>query len=118
MVGIIDSMTPEEKRNPKVIEVGRRQRIAQGAGVEPKAVGELVKQFDQMKPILTGMAGKGVGDRMAMMQDLQKNMMDPSRRMPKTKKSTGKRLTAKERAKMQKQRQKLLKEKRKKKRGK
>lgn len=118
MVGIIDSMTPEEKRNPKVIEVSRRQRIAHGAGVEPKAVGELVKQFDQMKPILTGMAGKGVGDRMAMMQDLQKNMMDPSRRMPKTKKSTGKRLTAKERAKMQKQRQKLLKEKRKKKRGK
>ena len=118
MVGIIDSMTPEEKRNPKVIEVSRRQRIAQGAGVEPKAVGELVKQFDQMKPILTGMAGKGVGDRMAMMQDLQKNMMDPSRRMPKTKKSTGKRLTAKERAKMKKQRDKLLKEKRKKKRNK
>ena len=118
MVGIIDSMTPEEKRNPKVIEVSRRQRIAQGAGVEPKAVGELVKQFDQMKPILTGMAGKGVGDRMAMMQDLQKNMLDPSRRMPKTKKSTGKRLTAKERAKMKKQRDKLLKEKRKKKRQK
>ena len=117
MVGIIDSMTPEEKRNPKVIEVSRRQRIAQGAGVEPKAVGELVKQFDQMKPILTGMAGKGVGDRMAMMQDLQQNMLDPSRRMPKTKKSTGKRLTAKERAKMKKQRDKLLKEKRKSKRN-
>ena len=118
MVGIIDSMTPEEKRNPKVIEVSRRQRIAQGAGVEPKAVGELVKQFDQMKPILTGMAGKGIGDRMSMMQDLQQNMLDPSRRMPKTKKSTGKRLTAKERAKMKKQRDKLLKEKRKKKRNK
>ena len=116
MVGIIDSMTPEEKRNPKVIEVSRRQRIAVGAGVEPKAVGELVKQFDQMKPILTGMAGKGAGDRMAMMKDLQNNMMDPSRRKPKTKKSTGKRLTAKERAKMKKQRDKLLKEKRKKKR--
>ena len=64
MVGIIDSMTPAERRNPKVIEVGRRKRIAQGAGVEPKAVNELVKQFDTMKPILTGMAGKGMGDRM------------------------------------------------------
>ena len=118
MVGIIDSMTPEERRNPKVIQVGRRQRIAQGAGVEPKAVNELVKQYDMMKPILTGMAGKGAGDRMQMMQDLQKNMMDPTSRMPKTKKSTGKRLTAKERAKMKKQRDKMLKEKRRKKRDK
>ena len=117
MVGIIDSMTPEERRNPKVIEVSRRQRIAQGAGVEPKAVNELVKQFDTMKPILTEMAGKGVGDRMQMMQDLQQTMMDPSKRMPKTKKSTGKRLTAKERAKNKKQREKMLKEKRKKKKG-
>ena len=118
MVGIIDSMTPEEKRNPKVIEVSRRQRIAKGAGVEPKAVNELVKQFDTMKPILTGMAGKGMGDRMQMMQDLQQNMMDPSKRMPKTKKSTGKRLTAKEQAKRKKQRAKMMKEKRKKKKGK
>ena len=118
MVGIIDSMTPEERRNPKVIEVSRRQRIARGAGVEPKAVGEVVKQFDTMKPILTGMAGKGMGDRMQMMQDLQKNMMDPGKRMPKSKKSTGKRLTAKERAKMKKQRDKLLKEKRMKKKSK
>ena len=118
MVGIIDSMTPEERKNPKVIQVGRRQRIAKGAGVEPKAVNELVKQFDQMKPILTGMAGKGVGDRMQMMQDLQQNMMDPAKRMPKTKKSTGKRLSAKEQAKRKKQRAKLLKEKRRKKKDK
>lgn len=117
MVGIIDAMTPAERRNPKLIEVSRRQRIAQGAGVVPKAVGELVKQFDQMKPILTGMAGKGMGDRLQMMQDLQKNMMDPSKRMPKTKKSTGKRLTSKERAKMKKMRDKALKEKRRKNRG-
>ncbi|MEM9410657.1 MAG: signal recognition particle protein [Planctomycetota bacterium] len=118
MVGIIDSMTPEERRNPKVIEVSRRQRIAQGAGVEPKAVNELVKQFDTMKPILTGMAGKGMGDRMQMMQDLQQTMMDPGKKLAKTKKSTGKRLTAKERAKMKKNRDKLLREKRRKKRDK
>ena len=118
MVGIIDSMTPRERRDPSVIQVSRRQRIANGAGVQPKAVNELVKQFDQMKPILTGMAGKGMGDRMQMMQDLQQNMMDPSKRMPKTKKSTGKRLSAKEQAKRKKQRDKLLKEKRRKKRDK
>ena len=113
MVAIIDSMTPEERRNPKVIEVSRRQRIANGAGVQPQQVNELIKQFDMMKPMLTGMAGKGMGDRMQMMQDLQQKMLDPGSRMPKTKKSTGKRLTAKERAKMKKQRDKLLKQKRK-----
>ncbi len=117
MVGIIDSMTPEERRNPKIIEVSRRQRIARGSGVEPKQVNELVKQYDMMKPMLTGMAGKGVGDRMQMMQELQQQMMDPGKKGPKTKKSTGKRLTAKQRAKLKKEREKLLRQKKRKARG-
>lgn len=112
MVGIIDSMTPVERQDPKVIEVSRRQRIAQGAGVKPQQVNELIKQYDTMKPMLTGMAGKGMGDRMQMMQDLQQKMLDPASRMPKTKKSTGKRLSPKQRAKEKKRRDKLLKQKR------
>ena len=112
MVGIIDSMTPVERQDPKVIEVSRRQRIAQGAGVKPQQVNELIKQYDTMKPLLTGMAGKGMGDRMQMMQDLQQKMLDPTSRMPKTKKSTGKRLSPKQRAKEKKRRDKLLKQKR------
>lgn len=109
---IIDSMTPDERRNPKVIEVSRRQRIAQGAGVQPKQVNELVKQFEMMKPMLTGMSGKGVGDRMKMMKDMQDQMLDPGRGVPKAKKGTGKRLTNKERNKLKKQREKILKQKR------
>ena len=113
MCGIIDSMTPSERTDPDIIEPRRRQRIAEGAGVQPKAVNELVKQFNQMKPILTGMAGGSVNDRKAMMDQLQDKMMNPAGKMPKTKKSTGKRLTPKERAKMKKQRDKMLKNKRK-----
>ena len=117
MVGIIDSMTPTERKDPKSIDVSRKNRIAAGAGAQPKQVNELIKQFDMMKPMLTGMAGaNGNKGRMEMMRELQQTMMDPSRTGPKTKKSTGRRLTAKERAKMKKQRDKLLKEKRKKKR--
>ena len=112
MVGIIDSMTPTERQNPKLIEVGRRQRIAKGAGVQPQQVSELIKQYDTMKPLLTGMAGKGAGDRMQMMKDLQQKMLDPTSRMPKTKKSTGKRLSPKQRAKEKKRRDKMLKQKR------
>ncbi len=108
MVGIIDSMTPVERRNPKIIDPSRRQRIAVGSGVQPKQVSELIKQYDTMKPMLTGMAGMGVGDRMKQMQDLQSQMMDPSRGMPKTKKHTGKRLTPKEKKQQAKEREKRL----------
>lgn len=118
MVAIIDSMTPDERKNPKIIDVSRRQRIATGAGAQPKQVNELIKQYDMMKPLLTGMAGGGIGDKMKMMQDLQEKMLDPGKRMPKTKKSTGKRLTPKERAKERKRREKLLKQKRREKRQK
>ncbi|MFN9881676.1 MAG: signal recognition particle protein, partial [Planctomycetota bacterium] len=57
LCGIVDSMTPVERRNPRVIDVSRRQRIASGAGVQPRQVNELIKQYEMMKPMLTGMAG-------------------------------------------------------------
>jgi signal recognition particle subunit SRP54 len=107
MVGMIDSMTPEERRNPKVIQVARRQRIAAGSGVQPKQVNELIKQYDMMKPMLTG-GMMGAGDRVQKMQEMQQQLMDPSRGMPKTKQSTGKRLSPKEKKKLAKERDKRL----------
>ena len=115
MCGIIDSMTEAERTDPSIIEPQRRQRIAKGAGVQPKAVSELVKQFNTMKPMLTGMASGNMSEKMAQIEDLKKKMMDPSARLQKQKKGTGKRLTAKERAKLQKERKKLLKNRKKKK---
>ena len=108
MVGMIDSMTPQERKNPKVIDISRRKRIAAGSGVQAKQVNELIKQYDTMKPMLTGMAGMDAGDRMKQMQDMQSQMMDPGRGAPKTKKSTGKRLSPKEKKKQQKEREKRL----------
>ena len=75
MLGIIDSMTPHERRNPKMIDPSRRHRIARGAGVQPHEVNELVKQFDMMAPMMKAMAGKGMGQRMQAMQELQKSGM-------------------------------------------
>src|SRR4051812_40984264 len=46
--GIIDSMTPAERRDPHLIDIPRRRRIAAGAGVDPSDVSGLVKQFDGM----------------------------------------------------------------------
>lgn len=103
MIGIINSMTQEERRNPKIIEPSRRQRIANGSGVQSQEVNQLVKQFETMKPVMEGMAGKGVGDRMKMVNELQNGgLLDPSSHGPRTKKGTGKRLSSKQRLKNQK----------------
>lgn len=106
--GVIDSMTPEERRNPKrVIDQSRRRRIAAGAGVEPHKVNELVKQFDAISDIMQRMSNMGMRDRMRAMQDLGKGgMLDPAGRLARQKKGTGKRLSPKERAKAKKLRDK------------
>ncbi|MEO2069070.1 MAG: signal recognition particle protein [Desulfurobacteriaceae bacterium] len=46
---IINSMTPEERRNHAIINASRKRRIARGSGTSVKEVEELLKQFAQMK---------------------------------------------------------------------
>jgi signal recognition particle subunit SRP54 len=53
---IILSMTPQERRNPGVINGSRRKRIANGSGTKVQNVNQLVKQFDQMKVMMKAMA--------------------------------------------------------------
>jgi signal recognition particle subunit SRP54 len=65
-----------------------------------------------MTPIMQMMASGGIKDRMQMMRQLQSGGLDPSMSGIKTKQSTGKRLTPKEREKMQRDREKLLRKKR------
>jgi len=114
MLGIIDSMTPRERRNPKVIDPSRRNRIAQGAGVQAQDVNALLKQFDMMAPVMKAMAGKGMGQRMQALQELQRSgMFNPGARMSKVKGDTGKRLTSQEKADLRRKREKELKKKKK-----
>ena len=106
LFGIIDSMTPDERRNPsRIIDQSRRRRIAAGAGVPPAEVSDLVKQFDGMAAMMKGMAGLGLRDRMREVQKLQAGLMNPAR-LARPKGDTGKRLTADERRKLKKQREK------------
>ncbi len=58
---IIDSMTPEERRRPVLIDGSRRKRIARGSGVSVEAVNRLLRQFAQMRKMLKtvrGIAGR------------------------------------------------------------
>jgi signal recognition particle subunit SRP54 len=105
--GIIDSMTPDERRNPsRIIDQSRRRRIAGGAGVAPHEVNEIVKQFDAMADIMKKMSGLGMRGRMKAVQELaQSGALNPGAKLSKQKKGTGKRLSPKERAKLKKQRE-------------
>jgi signal recognition particle subunit SRP54 len=62
---IISSMTPEERKDPEVINGSRRKRIAQGSGTSIQEVNRLLKQFRQtkkmMKQLNSGKMKKGGG---------------------------------------------------------
>lgn len=54
---IIQSMTPEEKKNPEIINASRRKRIAKGSGRPVQEVNRLLKQFEEMKKMMKQMSG-------------------------------------------------------------
>ena len=56
---IILSMTPQERRNPNILNARRRLRIAKGSGTEVRDVNSLIKQFEQMRKIMKMMKGGG-----------------------------------------------------------
>ena len=58
MEAMIYSMTPEERRNPDILNPSRKHRIAKGAGVDISEVNRMVKQFGEMKKMMK-MMGKG-----------------------------------------------------------
>jgi signal recognition particle subunit SRP54 len=63
---IILSMTPQERSNPSLLNISRKNRIARGAGVDVAEVNRLVKQFEQSKKMMKqmpGLAGGKAGKR-------------------------------------------------------
>ena len=54
---MILSMTPQERANPAILNVSRKQRIARGSGVDISEVNRLMKQFEQTKKMMKQMPG-------------------------------------------------------------
>jgi signal recognition particle subunit SRP54 len=54
---IILSMTPQERKNPKIINGSRRARIARGSGRPVSEINRLLKQFQEMQKFMKGMKG-------------------------------------------------------------
>jgi signal recognition particle subunit SRP54 len=59
-MGIIDSMTPRERRRPEMIDSSRKRRIASGSGVPLPEVNRLLKQFDHMQKTMKKMMKGGM----------------------------------------------------------
>jgi signal recognition particle subunit SRP54 len=109
--GMIDSMTAEERKNPDVIDMSRRRRIAAGSGTEPHDIKQFLNQFTQVRVIMRQIANMSMFDRLKMLMGMGKSgMLDPGGMLPKQKIGTGHRKTPKERAE---ERKKLRKKKRK-----
>lgn len=62
---IILSMTPAERRNPRIIDGARRRRISQGSGTSPAEVNQLLNQFWQAQKMMRRFA-RGGGKRKLM----------------------------------------------------
>jgi signal recognition particle subunit SRP54 len=58
---IIQSMTPAERENPKIIDGSRRARIAKGSGVQVSDVNQLVDRFFEARKMMMSMAKGGGG---------------------------------------------------------
>ncbi|MBQ6695243.1 MAG: signal recognition particle protein [Lachnospiraceae bacterium] len=59
MEAIVLSMTPEERRNPKLLNPKRKHRIAKGAGVDISVVNRFIKQFEQSQKLMKQFSGGG-----------------------------------------------------------
>jgi signal recognition particle subunit SRP54 len=67
MEGIINSMTPLERRKPDLLKAKRKFRVAQGAGVQVQEVNRLLNQFEQMRDMMKKMKGGGLMKMMKRM---------------------------------------------------
>ena len=67
MEGIINSMTPLERRKPELLKASRKRRIAAGAGVHVQEVNRLLNQFEQMQGMMKKMKGGGLMKMMKRM---------------------------------------------------
>lgn len=53
----INSMTPEERDNPEIINTSRKRRLAAGSGLPIHEVNLIISQFEQMRKMMKGLSG-------------------------------------------------------------
>lgn len=72
--GVINSMTPLERRKPDLLKASRKRRIAAGAGVSVQEVNRILTQFEQMQKMMKMMKGGGMAKMMRSMKGMMPGM--------------------------------------------
>ena len=72
--GIINAMTPAERRKPELLKASRKRRIAAGAGVQVQEVNRLLAQFEQMQKMMKMMRSGSLGKMMRNMKGMLPGM--------------------------------------------
>jgi signal recognition particle subunit SRP54 len=72
--GIINAMTPLERRKPELLKASRKRRIAAGAGVQVQEVNRLLAQFEQMQKMMKMMRGGNLGKMLRGMKGMVPRM--------------------------------------------
>lgn len=67
---LIQSMTPDERAKPKLLNASRKKRIAAGAGMTVQDLNKLVKQQEQMQTVMKKIKKMGMGKMMGMMKGM------------------------------------------------
>jgi signal recognition particle subunit SRP54 len=105
--GIIDSMTKAERRNPDIIDINRRRRIAAGSGTEPHEIKQFLSQFEVVRKLMRDMARMSIWERIKMVTGMSKmGAFQPGAKLFHKKGDTGHRRSPKERAKERKNKRK------------
>ena len=68
--GIINAMTPLERRRPELLKASRKRRIALGSGVQVQEVNRLLTQFEQMQKMMKMLSQGGMAKMMRSMRNL------------------------------------------------
>ena len=90
-MAIIDSMTPQERRNPDVLKASRKRRIAAGSGTRPEDINRLLKMHRTMADVMKAMGGakRGPMAGLANMLGLGSGMPSPEQMAELAKKMPG-----------------------------
>jgi signal recognition particle subunit SRP54 len=105
--GMIDSMTKAERRNPDIIDINRRRRIAAGSGTEPHEIKQFLTQFEMVRTLMRKMAQMSIWERIKMVTGMGKmGAFQPGAKLITKKGDTGHRKSPKERAKERKNKRK------------
>ena len=72
--GIINAMTPSERRKPELLKASRKRRVAAGAGVSVQEVNRLLKQFEQAQKMMKMMSKGGLSKMMRGMKGMMPGM--------------------------------------------